>query len=334
MRSAHGTAEASQVGKVVLIVGQATDPHVERVRRALEDIGTMAFVADPHPADEPTHISLSFRAGECCFAARAGGRTIVGQDISAVWWRLKPGLKWPQQSLEAREMMNFREREWQHALEGLELALANARWINPRSADRRARHKGIQLLEAARLGFTIPPTLMSNEPARVAEQLQAWEERAIYKPFTSYFPPPGRAVFTSRVDSHLIRANAESVQVAPGIFQELIEKAYELRITVVGDAVFAVKIDSQLSPTTSLDWRKDYDALSYAAVKLPAEVEQNLLRLHAALGLVFGAYDFIVTPSGDHVFLEVNPVGQWLWLEDAVGIGVARALAELLARPG
>jgi glutathione synthase/RimK-type ligase-like ATP-grasp enzyme len=322
------------VSKVVLIVGQATDPHVEAVCRALEDMGTMALVADPHPSADPTYISISFRSGECSFEARTGGRTIVGQDVCAVWWRLKPTLEQQNQSSEARERMSFRTREWQHALEGLEAALVSARWINPRSADRGARHKGLQLLEAARLGFAIPPTLMSNEPSRVAEQLQAWEERAIYKPFTPSFPLPGMAAFTSCVDSNLIRANAESVKVAPGIFQERIEKEYELRITVVGDSIFAVKIDSQQSPTTRLDWRRDYDSLSYAVVKLPAEVEQKLLRLHAALGLVFGAYDFIVTPSGEYVFLEVNPVGQWLWLEEAIGIGVSRALAELLARPG
>jgi glutathione synthase/RimK-type ligase-like ATP-grasp enzyme len=334
MSGAHTTAEASRVSKVVLIVGQATDPHVERVRQTLQHMGAAVFVVDPHASATTTHISFSFRARECYFEARADGCEIVGRDISAVWWRLKPGPVWPGQSHEMREMHAFRAREWQHALEGLEAALAGAHWINPRSADRRARHKGVQLLEATRLGFTIPPTLISNDPERVSGRLQSWGEKAIYKPFTPYFPPPDKAVYTSRVDSNLIGANAESVELAPGIFQELIEKEYELRITVVGNSVFAVRIESQDSPTTVLDWRKDYDALAYSAVKLPAEVEQNLLRLHAALGLVFGAYDFIVTPSGEYIFLEVNPVGQWLWLEEAVGIGVSRALADLLACPG
>ena len=128
MRGPHSTAEATRVSKVVLIIGQATDPHVERVRQALEALGAVAFVADPHPSDDATHISFSFRAGECCIEASAAGRTISGRDVSAVWWRLKHGPEWLRQSQEVREMHAFRTREWQHALEGLEVALAGGRW--------------------------------------------------------------------------------------------------------------------------------------------------------------------------------------------------------------
>src|SRR5262245_23959785 len=124
------TAEATRVNKVVLIVGQATDPHVERVRQALEALGAVALVADPQRTADPAHVSFSFRDGECCFEARAARRAVVGRDLSAVWWRLKPGPEWPGQSREVREMHAFRRREWQHALEGLEGVLAHARWVN------------------------------------------------------------------------------------------------------------------------------------------------------------------------------------------------------------
>lgn len=317
---------------VVLIIGQAADPHVERVRQELAVLGVAAFVADPYDTD--TRVSLSFAGGECRFQARATSHAITDANISAVWWRLKPGPEYPALSAELRAMQTFRTREWQHALEGLEAALPHARWVNPRDVDRRVRYKAVQLREAMRHGMAIPPTLISNDSAQVAEQILVWEEHVIYKPFTTYFPAQDKAVFTSRVASDFIRANVESVHAAPGIFQALIDKAYELRITVVGDRVFPVRIESQQSASTQLDWRKDYNALSYAIVQLPRAIEENLLRLHGALGLVFGAYDFIVTPDGAYVFLEVNSVGQWLWLEDAVGIGVSRALADLLASPG
>jgi glutathione synthase/RimK-type ligase-like ATP-grasp enzyme len=329
MNSASGTAPAAS--KFILIIGESTDPHVERVRRALDDLGAPSLMADPQLSD--SQIAFSFRDGQCSFQARVGKHLIAGSDISAVWWRLKPGPDWPGHDPEQFVMRVFREREWQHALEGLEAALPSARWVNPRSASRTARQKAWQLREAMRVGFAIPPTVMSNDPAMVAEQVQSWGESAIYKPFTTYFPSADQAVFTSRIDSSLIKSSEESIRLAPGIFQALIEKAYELRITVVGEAVFAVRIESQQSTSTRIDWRRDYDALTYSAVILPPAIEKDLLKLQKELGLVFGAYDFIVTPSGDYIFLEVNPVGQWLWLEDAVGVGISRALAELLAQP-
>jgi len=277
---------------------------------------------------------MEFDEGQCQFQTACPDLILAGQDVTAVWWRLKPGPEWPNASAEALAMQRFAEREWQHALEGLEAVLASAYWINPRRADRRARHKVVQLIEARRQGFTIPPTVIANDAEKVLQQVRAWDDQAIYKPLSWYFPPPDKILYTSQVDSQFVEANAESVAAAPGIFQRRIEKAFELRITVVGQALFPVKIESQASRTTQLDWRKDYDALSYALFELPQEIAVKLLRLHAALGLVYGAYDFIVTPDGEFVFLEVNPLGQWLWLEDAVGIGVTVALAELLGSSG
>src|SRR4051812_3603828 len=113
------------MSKVVLIVGQAADPHVERVRQALDGMGAATIVADPLARDAAL-ISFSFQAGACSFEASTAGRSFAGRDVSAVWWRLKAGPEWPSKSDEVREMHAFRAREWQHALEGLEAALDGA----------------------------------------------------------------------------------------------------------------------------------------------------------------------------------------------------------------
>jgi len=323
-----------QVGQGVLIIGQGTDPHVQRVQGALENLGICALILDPYPSDRPCKIAIAFDEGQCEFQTACPDVTLARQDVTAVWWRLKPGPEWPNQSAETLAMQRFSEREWQHALEVLEAVLASAYWINPRRADRRARHKLVQLIEATRQGFTIPPTVIANDAEKVLQRVRAWDDQAIYKPLSWYFPPPDKILYTSQIDSQFVKANAESVGTAPGIFQPRIEKAFELRITVVGEAIFPVKIESQGNRTTQLDWRRDYDVLSYALFELPQEMAAKLLRLHAALGLIYGAYDFIVTPEGEFVFLEVNPLGQWLWLEDALGIGVTGALARLLGSSG
>jgi hypothetical protein len=96
---------------------------------------------------------------------------------------------------------------------------------------------------------------------------------------------------------------------------------------VVGRRVFAVRIDSGL-----LDWRKDYSALSYTVVDLPHHVDKALLAYLDHFGLVSGSFDFAVDRAGGLWWLELNPNGQWGWLEESTGLRMAAAFADLLTR--
>ena len=111
------------------------------------------------------------------------------------------------------------------------------------------------------------------------------------------------------------------------IFQQYLEKDFELRITIVGEQVFAVKIHSQKNKKTELDWRKDQLHVEYELFKLPDHIKIKLLKLHQAFGLFYGAYDFIVDQGGDYHFLEVNPAGQWLWMEEIIQLNISEKLA-------
>jgi glutathione synthase/RimK-type ligase-like ATP-grasp enzyme len=157
--------------------------------------------------------------------------------------------------------------------------------------------------------------------------------QCIYKPLSYFFDRPNKLLFTNVIDQSFVRENGSAIERAPGIYQTVIEKAYELRITVVEHAIFAVRINSQDNEVTSLDWRRDLDGVRYAVEPdLPEKFRDRLLAFHSRAGLVYGAYDFIVTPGGEYVFLEVNQVGQWLWIEDATGVQVSAAIASTLVR--
>ena len=97
--------------------------------------------------------------------------------------------------------------------------------------------------------------------------------------------------------------------------------------------VFAAAIRSQESRLLRHDWRHHHEFASsqfYTAYRLPAKIERLCVRLVRALGLCFGALDLILTPQGEYVFLEVNPNGQWAWIEDFTGLPISDAIAELL----
>ncbi len=120
------------------------------------------------------------------------------------------------------------------------------------------------------------------------------------------------------------------MRVAPCIFQEKIRKRYELRVTCVGRDVFATKIWSQERESTSLDWRREQEELRYEPYELPPSVQRAIERIMSELGIVFGAFDLARALEGDYVFFEVNPGGNWLWIEENLGIPISRSVARWL----
>ncbi len=143
--------------------------------------------------------------------------------------------------------------------------------------------------------------------------------------------PPNQIIFTSLVNLEQVKLNTDALKIAPGIFQDRIQKSYEVRATVIGDRIYSVRINSQDYQETELDWRRDQLSLNYFRIELPKKIKKLILAMNQRLGLVFGAYDLVVTPSDEYVFLEVNPLGQWLWLEEKTGVPISRTLAEYLA---
>ena len=97
-----------------------------------------------------------------------------------------------------------------------------------------------------------------------------------------------------------------------------IAKRHEVRATVIGDRVFAARIHSQYGPASPHRLRDMSAEIRYEAETLPAGIEARCLDFVHSYGLTYGALDFIVTPDGDYVFLENNPVGQFLFVEQLV----------------
>jgi glutathione synthase/RimK-type ligase-like ATP-grasp enzyme len=144
-------------------------------------------------------------------------------------------------------------------------------------------------------------------------------------------PDQPRFLHTSKVEAEHLE-HLEEVRVCAHLFQEMIPKAMDLRVVVVGRQVFAVGIHSH-SSESALDWRRAYGDLTYSTEQLPSQVEQQLLQLVCQFGLQYSSADFILTPDGEYIFVELNPNGQFYWLEPPTGLPMAEALADLLAQP-
>lgn len=227
-------------------------------------------------------------------------------------------------------------KEARSTLVGMLLA-SPARFMSAPPAVWAAENKLYQLESARRLGLPIPRTIVTNSPKAIRAAFSEFGGQMIIKPAKSGYVdygPEQHAIFTNRfLEEHLDRV--DSARLCPAIYQELLHKECDVRVTVVGRKIFVAEIDSQGDPAARIDWRHTTNPnLPHRPGRLPPEIEAGVLALMSSLGLTFGAIDLVKTTDGDYRFLEVNPNGQWLWIEDQLGFDISSEVAEWLMFAG
>lgn len=199
---------------------------------------------------------------------------------------------------------------------------------------RRAENKQLQLQVARELGLHTPRTLTTNDPAAVRDFAKKCESGMVTKMLSSFAVyDEGRelVVFTNPVKPEDLE-DLSGLSLCPATFQELLPKSLELRVTVVGRRVMSAALDSKISARAAHDWRRDGVRMiqDWRPYQLPLEIEEKILRLMDYFSLNYGAIDIILTPDGQHVFLELNPSGEFFWLEHTPGLPISDAIADLL----
>ena len=251
--------------------------------------------------------------------------------VSAVWYRrFHAGAALP---MTLGDMYTACVQESRRTLFGAIAALPCFH-MDPLESVRRTDHKELQIHRAAALGLETPRTLFSNDPEEVLAFCESVNGRMVTKmqhSFAIYREGRENVVFTTPLQQADLEALSD-LRFCPMTFQEHIDKACELRVTVIGRQVMTAAIDSQRTSQTAVDWRRDGVGLidKWVHYDLPADVEAKLLQLTAELGLNYAACDFIVPPDGRYVFLEVNAVGEFFWLEQSPGLPISAAIADVL----
>ncbi len=136
-------------------------------------------------------------------------------------------------------------------------------------------------------------------------------------------------MYTSPVEDPKLLLDPALALTAHLFQQQIAPKLCEASGGRGGVAVHAVRIDAS-SERARIDWRSDYDSLTYTLIDLPHDVTSALAELHRRLGLVYGAADLVCDMSGQWFFLETNQRGEWGWLADEAGLPVAQAIADVL----
>jgi hypothetical protein len=324
---------------VILIVTHEDDPHVPLVTRHLDARRRPWAQLTTSRVGEGVDLRFSGDdRGACSVITTDDGQRIDPASVTAVWNRRR--LVRPVRDPEAGPDDGLRHqyvREQRLALLDGVVAQAAGRWINPEAPMGRARLKLPQLARARTLGLSIPATLASDDPAAIREFAAAHAASGTVTKVLSASTPIVEdgsrqyMVFTHRFDPDGV--SDEALAAAPAIYQAEIAKQFEARAIVIGDRVLTCRIDSQASVATNLDWRHyDFDHVAHEPIALPEAVDAALLRLCRAYGLTYAAIDLAYAADGRWVFFELNPNGQWGWLEELGGLPIGEQLARELSR--
>lgn len=312
---------------------------------------TLLFLADQtetnlhhlrHCADERKlphrTLSLSFHNGRPLSAliANQGSRYTLTDnnhehfdlgDLGGVWSR---GISAPPTPIPGTPD-NLAYHEWLAVSYHWREALSHCFWMNEMEDIRRASSRLGQMAVARKHGFAVPETLVTNDPVLAREFLRR-KGKIVIKHISAGSPSSmgDRSLFTVAIDQHDEEV-LEQVRYCPTLLQECVEKAVELRVTVVGDRVFTAALETNKWANTQIDCRRWVETdLTYFRARLTDDINRRIVQLVRELRLEYGAVDFIAQPNGELVFLEVNPSGQWGYVEMASGHAITDAIISRL----
>ncbi|MBV9139724.1 MAG: ATP-grasp ribosomal peptide maturase [Pseudonocardiales bacterium] len=311
----------------VLILAPDLDPTADCMVTLLGQRGVEVFRVNT--AWFPTQVQVSVELHDARWhgVLTAPHGKLDLKRVQAVWYRSPEAYQMPPE-LSPAEAHHARV-EAKYGLGGV-LASLPVLWCNHPSRVADAAYKPVQLARAAAAGLTVPDTLITNEPDAVRK-------------FAVGGATVTKLVGGMAIDEEGVRKNVYTRLLEPEdftdlrgiehtthLFQRWVPKARECRVIVVGQHITAAAITSG-SQRGYVDYRTDYDNLRYELVDPPEQVIAGIRLLMAGFGLAFGALDFVITPSGGWVFLEINPTGQYGFIEHATGAPLTAQLADLLA---
>jgi glutathione synthase/RimK-type ligase-like ATP-grasp enzyme len=320
---------------MILIITSKQDGHVGPVARHL-DAANISWVR-LNTEDFATNVEITAipALNTGTLSIRDSGKKIDLQSVTAVWYR-KPDPVTVTHFSADPGALDYIQAELNEILMGLYALLSHAYWINNPFTTRMAHRKMLQLHVADKVGLRTPQTLVTNNIGEALAFANDLGGTLAVKSLgaISVVEHHGDGalqygIFTRKLSIADLTRVKDKIRNMPTLFQEFIEKAYELRITTVGRQVFSCRIDHHDNDITADDYRFDTKNLTHRAWECP-EIHTALLAYMDAFQLNFGCFDILITKTGAAVFLECNPNGQWLWVENMTGQPIAEAIAHEL----
>lgn len=322
---------------MILIISNAEDATADFIEKRLDkarvryhrlNTEVLARVPISFEVGQPTRHSAALAT------CQIGLQRIALGAVTSIYYRRPVPPRLPDNM--PRGTADWIESELRRTWGGMLASQLGIRWVNHPLAISGASYKPEQLVRAQRMNFRVPETLITTDPEQAEHFCAAHAWSVIAKPvghgeILGETDEDDRIVYTNRVP----RAAAQSlkrVTDCPTLFQREIAKDVDIRVTVVDRNVIAVALHSQERALSAVDCRRNnMTGMRYSLIDLPRELEAAIADLVASYGLLYAAVDLVLDQQGRYWFLELNPAGQWAWLEQLADAPISEALIRCLS---
>jgi hypothetical protein len=319
---------------MILLITNKDDVTTDFVVNRLNNIGAAYYRLNTEDLVSRIGVNLDIGENEYILTDYQKNQKLSLFSVKSVYYR-RPGSPGMNVGSLSEGEVEFINRETAYVLEGIYKILNDRFWISPVASIREAENKIYQLLLARDIGFEIPKSLITTSQDKAEAFLKELQGACVLKPIRNgKVDDPGQpmVVFTSLITDDEVGL-LDGVVDCPTYLQSKLEKLADIRVTVVGKRVFPAKIYSQEFHETMIDWRKGENAkIRHERIELPPEIEGKCIELTECLGLHFGAIDFVLDKSMRYIFLEINPNGQWGWIEKRLGYDISGEIVNLLLK--
>ena len=221
----------------------------------------------------------------------------------------------------------YLQRELFTIFEGIYKILEDKFWLNNVYRIREAENKIYQLILAKNIGFNTPETVISNNFSTIEKIVEKYQYNNIIKSIKNGYIDDNKVIFTSLIDGNVIK---NQISMCPTFIQNNIEKFCDIRCTIIGNDIFSAEILSQNEIGSKIDWRRSKNILEHKKHKLPIDIELKCLELTKKLKLNYSAIDLVLDKNGKYIFLEINPNGQWAWIENILKFPISKRIVDIL----
>lgn len=315
---------------MILILSDKFDLHADIVEQKLKTRGTQFFRLNLDTESlRKTYINC--KNNHWFFQNNYGSLSM--DQVNAVWVRRA----YVELTMEERMLQDIDfsiwKNEWNKTLSGLYNSIPMKYWLSHHRNAFKAENKFLQRQIAEELGLEVPKQIVSNNKEELlAFFLENNKEVVLKLQSQEFYTVNGqlKGIYVNKLKESDLDS-FQSVEENPITLQRYVPKLFEVRYTVVDKNHFVCKIESQMSKVANIDWRR-YDIANtpHHEIVPPINISGKVDLLMERLNLRYGALDFIVDPSGNWIFLEINSLGQWLWIEDLTGMKISDTIVEVL----
>ena len=201
----------------------------------------------------------------------------------------------------------------------------DATWINNPIATFQAENKLLQLVKAQNIGFLCPNTIVTNDNTISIIEENDYIVKTIDTAVLR-IEDNEAFIYSNRIKGYEIKDY--DLGIAPVVIQKYINPKIDIRVTVIGDTVYAVRILKDNRGING-DWRMMKDSVQFIPFELPEKTKRNCIEIVTSLGLSFGGIDLIESKD-DFYFIEVNPTGEWAWLVTTANLPIFEGICNYL----